>query len=219
MRCQTILVSISAWMMLTGATAIAGDKTTPVVVEPAAQAAAAQAFRAFGGQTGQRPVGMPAADRVDRAALGDPLVVMMVRLDELQRYQPAPGTDPAALLHDLQTVVYPVRVAGKVNGEMVMGKVGGAWSARSFAGPAHVQAVENVRAQLANAGVPTGSTMLLRVPALNIELVAHRDATGLKLTPVTDLAAAGLAAGQTLPAARVFEQLVPLALRHNGMPF
>jgi hypothetical protein len=106
-----------------------------------------------------------------------------------------------------------------VNGEMVMGKVGGAWSARSFAGPAHVQAVENVRAQLANAGVPIGSTMLLRVPALNIELVAHRDATGLKLTPVTDLAAAGLAAGQTLPAARVFEQLVPLALRHNGMPF
>jgi hypothetical protein len=155
---------------------------------------------------------------MDKAVLGDPLAVKMVRLDELQKYQPASGTDAAALLHDLQTVVYPIRVAGKVNGEMVMGKVGGAWSARSFAGPAHVQAVENVRAQLANAGVPAGSTMLVRVPALNIELVAYSDTTGLKLTPVTDLAAAGLTAGQTLPASRVFEQLSPLALRHNGLP-
>jgi hypothetical protein len=219
MRCKKILVSISAWMMLTGTAVIAGDKTTAVVVDPAAQAAALQVFKAFGGQTGQRPVGMPAADRLDKAALGDPLAVKMVRLDELQNYQPASGTDAAALLHDLQTVVYPIRVAGKVNGEMVMGKVAGAWTARSFAGPAHIQAVENVRSQLANAGVPAGSTMLVRVPALNIELVAYRDAMGMKLTPVTDLAAAGLTAGQTLPASRVFEQLLPLALQHNGMPF
>jgi hypothetical protein len=139
----------------------------------------------------------------------------MVRLDELHKYQPA--TDAAALLHDLQTVIYPIHVAGKVNGEMVMRQVGGAWSVRSFAGPAHVQAVENVRAPLAKAGVPAGSMMLVRVPAMGIELVAYRDATGMKLTPVTDLAAAGLTAGQTLPASRVFEQLSPLAVSQNGM--
>lgn len=49
--------------------------------------------------------------------------------------------------------------------------------------------------------------------------VAYRDTTGLKLTPVTDVAVAGLTAGQTLTASRVFEQLLPLALQHNGMPF
>lgn len=215
MRC-TILVSISAWMMLTGA-AMAGGPSTAVPVEPAAQSAAAQAFQTFGGLTGQRPVGMPAADKMDKAALGDPLAVKMVRLDELHQYQFAPATDPAALLHDLQTLIYPIHVAGKVNGEMVMGKVGGAWSARSFAGPAHVQAVENVCAQLAKAGVPIGSMMLVRVPAMGIELVAYRDATGMKLTPVADRAAAGLIAGQTLPASRVFELLSPLAVQQPGM--
>jgi len=213
MRC-TILVSISAWMMVTGV-AIAGGQPTTVLVEPAAQSAAAQAFQAFGGLTGQRPVGVPAADKMNKAALGDPLVVNMVRLDELQNYQFAPATDPAALLHDLQTLVYPIHVAGKPNGEMVMRKVDGAWSVRGFAGPAHVQAVENVSAQLAKAGVPAGSTMLVRVPAMGIEFVAFRDAAGLKLTPVADFAAGGLIAGQTLPASRVFAQLSPLAVQQQ----
>jgi hypothetical protein len=214
MRC-TILVSMTAWMMLTGA-AMAGGQTTAIVVEPAAQAAAAQVFKTFGGLTGQRPVGMPAADKMDKAALGDPLAVSMVRLDELHMYQSA-LSDPAALLHDLQTLVYPIHVAGKVNGEMVMRKVDGAWSVRSFGGPAHVQALENVCAQLAKAGVPAGSMMLVRVPAMGIEFVAFRDTTGLKFTPVTDRAAAGLTAGHTLPASRVFEQLSPLAVSQDGL--
>jgi hypothetical protein len=60
--------------------------------------------------------------------------------------------------------------------------------------------------------------MLVRVPALNIEFVAYHDTSGLQLTPITDLEAAGLKAGQTLPASRVFELLVPLARQHNGLP-
>jgi hypothetical protein len=215
MRC-TILVSMSAWMMLTSA-AMAGGQTTVIVVEPAAQAAAAQVFKTFGGLSGQRPVGMPAADKMDKAALGDPLAVSMVRLDELQMYQSASAADPATLLHDLQTLIYPIHVAGKVNGEMVMRKVDGAWSVRSFAGPGHVQAVENVCAQLAKAGVPAGSMMLVRVPAMGLEFVAYRDTTGMNFTPVTDRAAAGLTAGHTLPASRVFEQLSPLAVSQNGL--
>jgi hypothetical protein len=98
-----------------------------------------------------------------------------------------------------------------VTGEMVMGKVGGAWSARSFAGPAHVEAVENIRARLANAGVPAGSTMLVRVPALNIEFVAYRDTTGMKLTPVTDLAAAGLTGADPADLARIQEAIATRA--------
>jgi len=214
-----ILVSFSAWMMLTGTAAVAGGKAAPVVVEPAAQAAAARTLKELGGQTGQRLAGMPAREQMDRAAPGEPYAVHMVRLDELQRYQPAAAVDPAALLHDTATVVYPIQVAGKVSGAMVMGKVNGTWSARRFVGASRIQALEKVRGQVINtAGVSTGSTMLVRVPALNIELIAHRDATGLQLTPVTDFPAAGLKAGETLPASRVFELLLPLATEHNGLP-
>ena len=59
-------------------------------------------------------------------------------LDPLRQYRP--GADPSALLQDLMTVVYPIRVAGEVHGEMTMSKVDGAWSARGFGGPGHARA-------------------------------------------------------------------------------
>lgn len=214
-----ILVSFIAAMMLTGAVAFAGERAVAVNVEPAANAAAAQALKDLGRQPGARLAGMPALELMDKAAPGDGFAVKMVRLDDLQRFQPASLTQPEALLQDMQTVIYPIHVAGKLNGEMVMGKVGGTWSARGFAGPVRVQAMENVRGKVMSAaGVSAGATMLVRVPALNIELIGHRDAAGLQLTPVTDLPHAGLKAGQTLPAARVFELLAPLAKDHNGLP-
>jgi hypothetical protein len=213
-----ILASFGASLVLTGTLVLAGGQAAPVVVERAAQEAAVQALSELGGQTGQRLAGMPTADQMARAAPGQPFAVKMVRLDELQRYQPR-VSDPATLLHDLQTLIYPIWVDGKVHGEMVVANVGGAWSARGFAGPAGVQAMENSRRQIMSAaGVPAESTMLVRVPALNLQFVAHSDAAGLHLTPVTDLATAGLKAGQTLPASRVFELLLPLALKHNRLP-
>lgn len=214
MRFKT-LVSFSASMMLAGPVALAGGKAAPGV-EPAARAAAARTFKELGGQAGTRLAGMPAPDQMGKAALGEPFAVMMVQLDELQAYEP--GSDPGALLHDLQTVVYPIRVAGKLNGEMVLSKADGSWSPRSFAGPGHVQAMEDVRGQVTAAtGAPAGSTMLVRVPALYIEFIAYRDAAGLQLTPIADLEAVGLKAGQTLPASRAFELLAPLAQQYKDM--
>jgi hypothetical protein len=211
-----IAVSFGTWMMLVGAVASAQDKTVGPAVETAAQTAAAGALKQLGSQPGPRLAGMPARHLTGRAVLGTPFPVRMVRLDELQRYQR--GSDPAALLHDLETAVFPIRVAGKVHGEMVMRKVSGVWSARGFAGPAYVQRLENLRGKVSSrAGVSAGSTMVVRVPALNIEFVAHRNVAGLQMTPLTDLPAAGLTAGQALPASRIFELLLPLAKEHNGL--
>lgn len=204
-----ILVSFTAvWLLLGGAAAQAAPAGE--VIDPAAHTASARAFRELGGQAGPRLAGMPAAHQMDRAALGEGLAVKMVGLDALQRYQP--GADVEALLEDLQTVVYSIRVAGAVHGEMTVGKVNGAWSPRGFGGMAHARALEKARAR---AG---GAALLVRVPALGIEFVGRRDASGLSLTPLTDHAAAGLRAGQPLPAARAFELLLPLARQHNGLP-
>jgi hypothetical protein len=208
------LVSIGALMTMTLTASLAAAKVVPVTVEPAAQAAAVQALKDHGGQ---RLSGMPAAHQMDKTTLGEPLVVKMVQLDDLQRYQP--GIDAATLLRETQTMVYPIRVAGQIHGEMVMGKVDGSWSARGFAGPGRVKALDAARGQVTGAAaLPAGSTMIVVVPALNLEFVAYTDASGLKLTPVTSLPTAGLTAGQTLPAARVFELLTPLAVAHNGLP-
>lgn len=212
------LVSFGAWVMLTGTAAFAGDKLAPPAVEPVAQAASVRALKELGGQSGPRLAGMPTPDQMDKAALGEPFAVRMVRLDALQKYSPGTSVDPAALLSELPTVIYPIQVDGKVTGEMVMSQVDGVWSARGFAGPAHVQALERIRGQIVSARAPAGAVLLVRAPALNIEFIAHRESAGLLLTPITDLAAAGLKAGQTLPASRVFELLLPLAQQHNGLP-
>src|ERR1043165_6724224 len=96
-----ILASFVVWMVLAG-TAIAGEPAAGAV-EPAAQAAAAATLKELGGLTGQRLAGMPAPEQMDRAAPGEGYAVMMVRLDDLQRYRAS--SDPAALLQDLQRVV------------------------------------------------------------------------------------------------------------------
>lgn len=212
------LFSVTAWMVLTGTAALAGQHAAPGAIDPAVRAASMRVFRDLGGQAGPRLVGMPASHQMNKATLGEPLAVKIVGLDQLKAYQPGPGADPEALLLDLMTVVYPIRASGEVHGEMVMGKVNGAWSARGFGGPSHARAMEKVRGQVMAAGVPAGSMMLVRVPALNIEFVGYRDSASLQLTPLRDLPIAGLRAGQTLPAARVFELLSPLARQHNGLP-
>lgn len=210
------LIFMGTWMVLAASMALGAGLATPIAVEPAAQSAAAQAFKAFGG-TGM--MGMPTTAQMKGATLGEPLSVKMVQLDELKGYKASSNSAPEALLHDLQTLVYPVKVAGGLHGEMVVGKSGGAWSARSFAGPSHLQGVENIRMAITrSAGIPASAMMLVRVPALNIEFVGYRDAAGLKLAPLHNVPSAGLVAGQLLPAQRVFELLVPLAVRHNGLP-
>lgn len=208
------LVSIGAWMTMTLSASLAAAKAVPMVVDAGAQAAAVQALKDHGGQSLS---GMPAAHQMAKTTLGDPFVVKMIQLDDLQRYQP--GVDPATLLRDTQTLVYPIRMAGQLHGEMTVRKVDGNWSPRGFGGPGRVRAMEGVRGQVtATAALPAGSTMIVEVPALNIKFVAYTDAGVLQLTPVMSLPAAGLTAGQTLPAARVFELLAPLAAKHNGMP-
>jgi hypothetical protein len=213
-----IFGSFTACLLLIGATALAGEQALPSSIDSAAQVASARAFKELGGQTGPRLAGMPAPEEMGAASLGEPLAVKMVRLDALQRYQPA-AAEATSLLTDLSTLIYPIRVAGEVRGEMVMRKIDGTWSARGFGGAIHAKAMEHVRGLVTTgAKVSPSATLLVRVPALNLEFVGYNDAAGLQLTPIRDLEAAGLKAGQTLPAARVFEQLLPLAQQHNGLP-
>ena len=209
------LISFAAWMTITATSLVAGAKPLPVVADPAAQAASTRTLKELGGQP---LAGMPAAHQLGKTTFGEPFVVKMVQLDDLQRYQPG-VSDAAALLRDAQSVLYPIRVAGKLHGEMVVGKVGGSWSARGFAGAGRLKVLEEARGRLAGAAaLPAGTTMLVQVPALNLEFIGHTDENGLQLTPITSRPEAGLTAGQTLPAARVFELLVPLAQQHQGLP-
>lgn len=215
MRYKT-LMSWVACMLLSATVVRAEGDGTLVMIDAEANAASAQALKRLAGQP---LAGLPSASQLDKAALGDPLLVKMVRLDELQRFDPKSQVDPEKLLHDTSTVLYPIRVSGQVHGLMRLGKVQGTWSARGFAGPTRIRGIEHVRSVMARrAGIPLAATLLIQVPALSIEFVAFRNPTGLQLTPVTDLKDAGLLAGQVVSLAQAVKLLLPLAVSHNGLP-
>ena len=65
------------------------------------------------------------------ASLGEHLRVFMVRLDQLQKYQP--GSDPNNILSGGDLVIYPVIVEEQVRSSIVVEKVKERWNATSFA--------------------------------------------------------------------------------------
>lgn len=210
------LFSFGISMMLTASLAFGASSATPIAIEPAAQSAASYAFKTL---SGKGLTGVPSADQLQQATLGTPLKVMMVRLDELKQLSTTSATNPERLLHDLETLVYPVQVAGNLQGELVLGKVAGTWSTRSVAGPSHLRQVERIQAALTQAaGISASAMLLVRIPALNLECIGYRSAKGLQLAPLMNVPSAGLVAGDVLPAQQLFERVLPLALQHNGQP-
>lgn len=147
--------------------------------------------------------GMPSAEEAPQADLGEPLPVAMVRLDRLKAAQP--GDRLADLMDRLDSVVYPVQVNAEARAELEMSLIDGAWRAASVGGTGHARVVAGLRQK------QRGAAFLLRVPALHAEFLAQGEGEGLLLTPLFEVAGAGLAAGKALAAAEVMERLLPLA--------
>lgn len=145
------------------------------------------------------------------ATLGEPLAVYLVRLDELRAYSRA--ADPASLLKPLPRVIYPVLVAGRTRALITLEAKDGSWQAVSFGLPALAQYL--ARTQAAR---PIAAPALVQVPALGMQLLAHREAGRLLVTPLIDEPGLGWSAGRALPAEDAFAALVAPARAYNGLP-
>ncbi|HEX8473128.1 MAG TPA: hypothetical protein VF666_03790 [Pyrinomonadaceae bacterium] len=81
-----------------------------------------------------RAMGFESVAEVSTAALGEPIRVLMVKLDALRAYQP--GSDPNLLLSDVPQSVYPVMVRDQVRSTITVSQVdAGRWTAVSFGNP------------------------------------------------------------------------------------
>lgn len=151
------------------------------------------------------------------ASLGAPMRVFLVRLDELQRYQP--GKDPNKLLSGGDRVIYPVTVKEKVRSSVVVEKVKGRWEATSFGSSNLVKMLTKVRKDSSGSTrLPISSYFVVEVPALNLYFAAHRTDEVLMLTPLLDDPSYGFKAGVTMSADKVFEAILPAARKHEGLP-
>lgn len=164
-----------------------------------------------------KAMGFESLDEVSAVALGEPIRVFLVRLDQLREYQP--GSDPGKLLTDVDKIIYPFTVKEQVRSSVVVEKVQGTWSATNFGGPQLIKILANIRKNASeSAGIPISSFIAVHVPALNLYFVGHRTDNELMLTPLLDDPGFEFKAGRTMPANDVFSAILPSAREHNGLP-
>lgn len=162
-------------------------------------------------------MGFESLSEARAASLGEHLRVFMVRLDQLQKYQP--GSDPNKILSGGDLVIYPVTVEEQVRSSIVVAKAKERWNATSFGGSNQVKMLTKVRkADSDSTGLPISSYFVVQVPSLNLYFIAHRADEVLMLTPLLDDPGYGFKAGFTMPADKVFEAILPTAKRHDGLP-
>jgi hypothetical protein len=191
----------------------AAPAPSPVAVEEATRVAEAAlpTFRQLvEQQKNAREMGFESPAELERARLGVPLPVLLVRLDQLREY--APGQDPDRLLAAAPRVLYPIVVGERVRSSLAVIRTGKGLQASSFGAPTRATLVDRARAaSVERTGLAPADHFVVEVPGLNLVFVGARREGRLLLTPAISDRLAGLEAGRTQPAEEVFAALVPAA--------
>jgi hypothetical protein len=170
---------------------------------PAARPAAAGTAKVRKGSHGHRA---PA----DRTQIGPPMRVMHVSLDRLQAYD---GYSPArSLMNQVPLVTRLVRVDGKVKSAMVQSNARGTWETVGVGDAARALAIDRVAGILkAEHDVGLEELFLVKIPALGLDFLAHREGQTILLASLFDAPTYGLTAGDLRPAEAVLGSLVAAA--------
>jgi hypothetical protein len=185
--------------------------TAPPPPATQAQEAASSAIRTFQQlvtEQNYRSLGFESVDEVKTAALGQPLTVSTIGLEQLKAYRQ--GTDVNSLLTPSPDALYPVTANGQVRSSVTITKVEGGYRASSFGNAEIIKALSKYR--------EATTAFAVRVPALNLYYLAQRADNKLLLTPIADDTRLKLSIGKAVPAEDVLNQLVPLATAYNGLP-
>lgn len=186
-------------------------KPAPVVADQARAANdAIGVLRQLVTQQNYVEMGFSSLAEVKEAQLGAPLAVSNVGLDALRGY--SAESDPSELLTPSAETVYPVTVGGAVRSSITLVKSEKGYTAASFGNAGIAQAIGRLRE---NAGP---DAFIVRVPALQVWFVGSKSERGLVLTPIAADPRLKVESGRPVPAAAVFNQLVPLARTYNGLP-
>ena len=212
-----ILITLLATVFIMFSQANAQEKPLPLEEIQKVASEALVTFNELVTEENYTVMGFESLSEARAASLGEHLRVFMVRLDQLQKYQP--GSDSNEILSGGDIVIYPVTVEEQVRSSIVVAKAKERWNATSFGGSNQVKMLTKVRkADSDSTGLPISSYFVVQVPSLNLYFIAHRADEVLMLTPLLDDPSYGFKAGFTMPADKVFEAILPAAKRHDGLP-
>lgn len=163
-----------------------------------------------------REMGFESADEVQKATVGAPLKIYIVRLDQLRKYEQ--GTKPESLLSDSRHYLYLLQVNNAVRSAVTVAETREGWKAVSFGKPTYARTVSKMRGTSADSPGATADLYVVQIPSFNLSFVGSRGEQGIMLTPVADDATFGFKAGAPMTADKVFEAVAPAARKHDGLP-
>lgn len=165
-----------------------------------------------------KAMGFDSPRQAKEVRLGIPLRIFMVELASLKKYRP--GDEPDALVRPLDQVLYPVLVGDQTRSSMVISRIDEVWQPTEIGAASVIKVLDQLRKRSSDSTkLSLESYFVVRIPALNLEFLGYRIDNTMMLTPLIDEPAYGFARGRPLPAARVFEALLPDAERHDGLPW
>lgn len=199
----------------------APGETNPIPKE--ALAAASRALKLFPAMVNRKnfkAMGFKSPTEVSQATLGQPMKVFQVRLDRLKKYEP--NMPPDSLLETANNqIVFPLNVNRQARCSITVCTRKKRWVASRFGSSNLTKLLSAARqASMKITRLPLSAYTIVRIPALNMVFIAHRDkeTKGLMLTPILSDPKLKMKAGSSMPATEVFNKLVPLARSHNGLP-
>jgi hypothetical protein len=158
-----------------------------------------------------RALGFESVDEAKGATLQPPLQIRNVPLDALKAYKP--GASVEQLLAEPVETFYPVAVGGNVRTGVTISKRPDGFAPSAFGAYDLARRLSRYRQ-----GGDGPGEFVVRIPAMNFSFLGRNTGGGLVLVPVVADPALGWKEGETLPAARVFGQLAPLAERFGDAP-
>lgn len=209
-----LIITLSLWLSgcdrLKSIVQGSGRPQSPPQTFSDAQAAATQSlatFRQLVNAQNYKDLGFETPDEVAHAALGQPIKILVVPLNQLLRYER--GSDPTKLLTDFNQVHYPVLVNEQVRSAILVDQTGGKWKAGTFGASKLAKLIGAARTPNQN----STQDSVVQIPALGLYFLAHTAENRMTLTALSDSADFGFKAGGVMPADEVFAALVLAAKR------
>lgn len=158
--------------------------------------------------------GLKSPDEIANMRLGQSAIhVYLVRLDSLRKFQSGDGR---TLLTNINQVLYPVYSGDNLVSSISLGMKGDHWAVESFGDRAIVQnymdALKNV------SSTPTQKTYLIRIPSLNIFLLATENST-INVELLGNQPFGELKPGAITTLQDAFLKIKPIANNYNGLPW
>jgi hypothetical protein len=165
-------------------------------------------FRQLITEDNYRGLGLDSLDQVAALALGDPMPVYRIQLDQLLAFKQ--GDDPNNLLVDDQRVTYPVVADTLVVSSLSVAKGADGWRATDYGNSNVVKALSLVRKDT--------SDFIVQIPALKLYFIGTRRDGVLFLTAAADHPLFGFVTGKTIAAESAILVIQPIAAQYNGLP-